>query len=81
MCYPRALPTEELVAQIKDTCFMTIRSRNQLGAKMIEAAPHFVAIEVFPVEPCSNDDEFLSPLRGLDQCILTPHIGGSSEEA
>ncbi len=39
------------------------------------------AIDVFPVEPRSNKDEFLSPLRGLDQCILTPHIGGSTEEA
>ena len=39
------------------------------------------AIDVFPVEPPSNNDEFLSPLRGLDQCILTPHIGGSTEEA
>ena len=39
------------------------------------------AIDVFPVEPRSNSDEFLSPLRGLDQCILTPHIGGSTEEA
>jgi D-3-phosphoglycerate dehydrogenase len=39
------------------------------------------AIDVFPVEPRSNNDEFVSPLRGLDQCILTPHIGGSTEEA
>ena len=39
------------------------------------------AIDVFPVEPRSNSDEFLSPLRGLDQCILTPHIGGSTQEA
>ena len=39
------------------------------------------AIDVFPVEPRSNNDEFVSPLRGLDQCILTPHIGGSTQEA
>lgn len=39
------------------------------------------AIDVFPIEPRSNNDEFLSPLRGLDQCILTPHIGGSTQEA
>jgi len=39
------------------------------------------AIDVFPVEPRSNDDEFISPLRGLDQVILTPHIGGSTVEA
>ncbi len=33
------------------------------------------AIDVFPVEPRSNDEEFESPLRGLDNVILTPHIG------
>ncbi|APQ12001.1 3-phosphoglycerate dehydrogenase [Pseudomonas oryzihabitans] len=39
------------------------------------------AIDVFPVEPRSNDEEFVSPLRGLDNVILTPHIGGSTAEA
>lgn len=39
------------------------------------------AIDVFPVEPRSNDDEFVSPLRGFDNVILTPHIGGSTQEA
>lgn len=39
------------------------------------------AIDVFPVEPRSNDDEFISPLRGFDNVILTPHIGGSTQEA
>ena len=39
------------------------------------------AVDVFPVEPRSNKDEFTSPLRGLDNVILTPHIGGSTLEA
>ena len=39
------------------------------------------AIDVFPVEPKSNKDEFLSALRGMDNVILTPHIGGSTMEA
>lgn len=39
------------------------------------------AIDVFPVEPKSNDDEFVSPLRAFDNTILTPHIGGSTAEA
>lgn len=48
-----------------------IKSKKLLGA----------AIDVFPVEPRSNNDEFVSPLRGLDNVILTPHIGGSTIEA
>ncbi len=39
------------------------------------------AIDVFPTEPKSNQDEFVSPLRGLDNVLLTPHIGGSTLEA
>jgi len=38
-------------------------------------------IDVFPVEPRSNDDEFISPLRRFDNTFLTPHIGGSTIEA
>jgi D-3-phosphoglycerate dehydrogenase len=39
------------------------------------------AIDVFPEEPASNDDPFSTPLMGLDNVILTPHIGGSTIEA
>lgn len=39
------------------------------------------AIDVFPLEPSSNKEKFLSPLQGLSNVILTPHIGGSTEEA
>lgn len=39
------------------------------------------AIDVFPYEPVSNDEEFKSELRGLPNTILTPHIGGSTLEA
>jgi len=39
------------------------------------------AIDVFPSEPASNQDLFESPLRGLANVILTPHIGGSTVEA
>ena len=39
------------------------------------------AIDVFPVEPKTEGDEFKSPLRGMENVILTPHVGGSTEEA
>lgn len=39
------------------------------------------AIDVFPVEPKGNTEEFISPLRKFDNAILTPHIGGSTQEA
>jgi D-3-phosphoglycerate dehydrogenase len=39
------------------------------------------AVDVFPVEPKKKGEEFASPLRGLRNVILTPHVGGSTEEA
>jgi D-3-phosphoglycerate dehydrogenase len=47
------------------------------------AAGHIAgaAVDVFPVEPKQKGEEFVSPLRGLPNVILTPHVGGSTEEA
>lgn len=39
------------------------------------------AVDVFPVEPPSNKDSFVSPLQGIENVILTPHVGGSTLEA
>nr|WP_292040573.1 MULTISPECIES: phosphoglycerate dehydrogenase [unclassified Brevundimonas] len=39
------------------------------------------SVDVFPEEPRTNSDPFDSPLIGLDKVILTPHVGGSTEEA
>lgn len=39
------------------------------------------AVDVFPVEPEKNGDHFTSPLQGLSNVLLTPHIGGSTQEA
>ena len=39
------------------------------------------ALDVFPTEPKGNDEEFISPLRRFDNVLLTPHVGGSTEEA
>jgi D-3-phosphoglycerate dehydrogenase len=49
----------------------SLRSGKLLGA----------AVDVFPVEPKSNSEEFVSPLREFDNVILTPHVGGSTIEA
>jgi D-3-phosphoglycerate dehydrogenase len=39
------------------------------------------AVDVFPVEPASNSEKFVTPIQGLPNVIITPHIGGSTEEA
>ncbi len=39
------------------------------------------AVDVFPHEPLDNNEEFISPLRGLPNTLLSPHIGGSTAEA
>lgn len=54
-----------------DALAAALKSKKLLGA----------AVDVFPVEPSSNDEEFVSPLRGLENVILTPHVGGSTAEA
>lgn len=52
-----------------------------LAEAIKEGRLHGAAIDVFPVEPKGNEEEFVSPLRGLENVILTPHIGGSTLEA
>ena len=39
------------------------------------------AVDVFPIEPSANSEKFINPLQGLDNVVLTPHVGGSTEEA
>ncbi len=51
--------------------------KNALINKELDGA----AIDVYPEEPQKNGDKFVSPLQGLSNVILTPHIGGSTEEA
>jgi len=52
-----------------------------LGAHVASGHIAGAAVDVFPVEPKGRGDEFVSELRGLPNVILTPHIGGSTQEA
>ena len=54
---------------------------NALSKAIIDKKMAGAAIDVFPVEPEKNGDSFTTPLQGLPNVILTPHIGGSTEEA
>ena len=59
----------------------TVVDIDALAAALRDKHLNGAAIDVFPVEPRSNNDEFVSPLREFDNCLLTPHIGGSTMEA
>ena len=52
-----------------------------LTANLKSGKIHGAAVDVFPYEPKNNDEPFVSELQGLKNVILTPHIGGSTEEA
>ena len=54
---------------------------NALSAALKNGQLAGAAIDVYPVEPEKNGDKFTTPLQGLSNVILTPHIGGSTEEA
>ena len=59
----------------------TVVDIDALAAALSDGHLAGAAVDVFPVEPKGNDDAFVSPLLGMDNVILTPHIGGSTLEA
>jgi len=59
----------------------TVVDIDALAAALESGHLRGAAIDVFPVEPKSNKETFESPLRRFDNVILTPHIGGATEEA
>ncbi len=83
----RYMMKAEQFAQMKDGSYFINAARgtcvdiddlaDALSSKKILGS----AIDVFPKEPKSADEEFTSPLRKFDNVILTPHIGGSTQEA
>lgn len=92
MHVPETPETKNLIGQkqmaaMKDGVFLINASRGQvvviedlvgaLKSKKIAGA----ALDVFPSEPKDNNEKFVSPLQGISNVILTPHIGGSTEEA
>ena len=83
----RNLIGQERISQMKPKSILINASRgtvvdiDALTKALADSHLLGTAIDVFPVEPKSNNDEFLSPLRGFDNAILTPHIGGSTQEA
>ena len=78
---------EKEIAAMKPGAILINASRGSVVkieplAKAIKAGRlNGAAIDVFPVEPKGNEETFESPLRGLENVILTPHIGGSTLEA
>ena len=78
---------EEEFAAMKNGSVLVNASRgtvvdiNALAAAVESGKLLGAAVDVFPEEPRSNNDEFISPLRGMDNIILTPHVGGSTQEA
>jgi D-3-phosphoglycerate dehydrogenase len=75
------------IARMKKGAFLINNSRGTvvdleaLAVALREGRLGGAAVDVFPVEPSSNNERFTSPLQGLDNVILTPHVGGSTEEA
>ncbi len=75
------------MAQMKNGSFLINASRgsvvviDDLVAALKSGQIAGCAVDVFPHEPASNKEKFKSPLQGIANVILTPHIGGSTEEA
>ena len=77
----------EVISQMKKGAILLNYARGEvvdldaLAAALKSGHLSGAAIDVFPVEPEKNGDAFSSPLQGLSNVILTPHIGGSTQEA
>ncbi|UIR33326.1 phosphoglycerate dehydrogenase [Pasteurella multocida] len=81
------LISAERIAQLKEGTILINAARGTVVdidalAQALEAGKiRGAALDVFPEEPASIQEEFVSPLRAFDNVILTPHIGGSTSEA
>ena len=83
----RNLISAERIAQLKQDSILinaargTVVDIDALANALEEGKLRGAAIDVFPNEPASIKEEFISPLRKFDNVLLTPHIGGSTAEA
>ncbi|WGE15426.1 phosphoglycerate dehydrogenase [Pasteurella multocida] len=81
------LISAERIVQLKEGAILINAARGTVVdidalAQALEAGKiRGAALDVFPEEPASIQEEFVSPLRAFDNVILTPHIGGSTSEA
>jgi D-3-phosphoglycerate dehydrogenase len=81
------LINKTVIKQIKKGAILLNYARGEvvdleaLAAALKEGQLSGAAIDVYPWEPEKNGDKFTTPLQGLPNVILTPHIGGSTEEA
>ena len=81
------LMNAERITQLKQGAILinaargTVVDIDALAQALKDGKIHGAAIDVFPIEPASINEEFVSPLREFDNVILTPHIGGSTAEA
>jgi D-3-phosphoglycerate dehydrogenase len=77
----------EHLAKMKQGAYLLNMSRGTvvdleaLAAALKEKKLGGAAVDVYPEEPEGNGEGFQTPLRGLSNVILTPHVGGSTEEA
>ncbi|MBE9591753.1 phosphoglycerate dehydrogenase [Moraxella sp. K127] len=83
----RNMMTAREFGKMKDGSFFINAARggcvniDDLAAALESGKLLGAAIDVFPKEPKSADEEFISPLRAFENVILTPHVGGSTQEA
>ncbi|GJH42187.1 phosphoglycerate dehydrogenase [Pasteurella canis] len=81
------LISAERIAQLKEGSILinaargTVVDIDALAQALSTGKIRGAALDVFPEEPASIQEEFVSPLRAFDNVILTPHIGGSTSEA
>ena len=81
------LISNEVIKQCKSGAILINYARgevvdlNALAAALQSKHIAGAAIDVYPIEPEKNGDKFQTPLQGLSNVLLTPHIGGSTEEA